>query len=118
MAFNISTFASKALPQGGARAGLFKISIPKPAALTGHKLTTEKFALSAQASTIPPGTIEAAEVSYFGRVFKLPGGRTFDEWTTTVLIDEDYVTRDFIEQWMDRINGNTTKCQFNRFPAA
>tara|TARA_Y100000593_G_scaffold93907_1_gene190561 strand:+ start:23313 stop:23954 length:642 start_codon:yes stop_codon:yes gene_type:complete len=108
MAFNISNFKD-ALPLGGARAGLFKIYVPSPGFLEGHgKETSSRFALSAQASTIPAGTIEAAEVSYFGRIFKLPGGRVFDEWATTVMIDEDYVTRDFIEQWMDRINGNTT----------
>ena len=107
MAFNISNFKD-ALPLGGSRAGLFRIYIPVPDFLKGHGGSAEKFSLSAQASTIPPGTIEVTEIAYFGRTFKLPGARTFDEWSTTVMIDEDFATRDFIEQWMDRINGNTT----------
>ena len=109
MAFNIQQFTS-GLSGGGARAGLFEVEMNIPQSLVTNSGTRvkDKFRFSCSATTIPPGTIEVSEVSYMGRLFKLPGGRVFDEWVTTVLNDEDFLIRDSIEQWMDELNGNTT----------
>jgi hypothetical protein len=133
MAFNINSFQN-ALPKGGARPSLFKVDIPLPdglalpsfgakadaivATATGSagigvdvkpaNMSSERMSLTTQAATIPAGTIDPIEVNYFGRIFKLPGGRTFEDWTTTVLNDEDYSVRSVIEGWMDKINGNVT----------
>lgn len=113
MAFSINSFQN-ALPKGGARPSLFQVSIPVPpnvVALSDGTTAAEvatKMAFTTQATTIPAGTIDPIEVNYFGRIFKLPGGRTFEDWTTTVLNDEDYTVRKGIEAWMDAINGNVT----------
>ena len=109
MAFNIQQFTS-GLSGGGARAGLFEVEMNIPQSLVTNSGTRvkDKFRFSCSATTIPPGTIEVSEVSYMGRLFKLPGGRVFDEWVTTGLNDEDFLIRDSIEQWMDELNGNTT----------
>ena len=109
MAFDIKNFSSEVLPGGGARTGLFRISVPNSFNSISHIGDgSHKFEVSCQAASIPAGTIEPVEVAYFGRMFKLPGGRTFDEWATTILVDEDYKSRQFIESWMDQINGNVT----------
>ncbi len=108
--FDINSFKS-ALPYGGARPSLFDIRIPLPAGmdLGSHGADSSRaLTLNAKSTTIPTGTIEPVEVPYFGRIFKMPGGRTFDEWTTTVSNDEDFRVRDLLEQWMDSINGNVT----------
>tara|TARA_Y100000401_G_scaffold117395_1_gene126009 strand:- start:1181 stop:1765 length:585 start_codon:yes stop_codon:yes gene_type:complete len=108
MPFEIKNFTSN-LSGGGARAGLFEVEINTPSIVTNSATRVQdKFKFTCSATTIPPGTIEVAEVSYMGRLFKLPGGRVFDEWTTTVLNDEDFLVRDSIEQWMDELNGNST----------
>ena len=106
MAFDINSFQN-ALPKGGARPSLFRVSIPVPGDVGGVNMT-RKMGFTTQAATIPAGTIDPIEVNYFGRIFKLPGGRTFEDWTTTVLNDEDYSVRSAIEKWQDNINGNIT----------
>ena len=103
MAFNVNNFRN-ALPKGGARPSLFKVVIPLPPSIGGGSM--ERISLNTQAASIPSGTIEPVEVFYFGRPFKLPGGRTFEDWTTTVINDEDFAVRHVVEEWMDAINGN------------
>ena len=85
--FNINNF-QKSLPQGGARPSLFQEEITPPVS-TGVRVA-EDLKFTTQAATIPAGTIDPIEVNYFGRIFKIPGGRTFEDWTTTVLNREDY----------------------------
>ena len=109
MAFKVSDFMGSVLPGGGARTGLFKLNIPATFPdVEDFFNSPEDVNMACQAASIPSGTIEPIEVAYMGRMFKLAGGRTFDEWPTTILVDEDYKSRHFIERWMDEINGNST----------
>jgi hypothetical protein len=110
MAFDVSSFKD-ALPNGGARSGLFNIQVPIPdgVELFGHGIqTTRQISVTANATSIPASTIEPTDINYFGRVFRVPGTRTFEDWTTTIYVDESFKVRDFFEQWSDRINGMTT----------
>ena len=108
MAFNVNNFRS-ALPGGGARANLFEVRIPSPPGLSGlPDDASRKVRLLCQTASIPTGTIEQTELNYFGRVYKIAGTRTFEDWETTVLNDEDFAIRSWTEQWMDQINGNTS----------
>ena len=109
--FNVNNF-QKSLPQGGARPSLFQVEITPPVS-TGVQVA-EHIKFTTQAATIPAGTIDPIEVNYFGRIFKIPGGRTFEDWTTTVLNREDYSVRGAIEKWMDNINGNVTNVESGR----
>ena len=105
MAFNVNNFRN-ALPKGGARPSLIKVVIPLPPSIGGGSM--ERISLNTQAASIPSGTIEPVEVFYFGRPFKLPGGRTFEDWTTTVINDEDFAVRRMIEVWQENILGNSS----------
>ena len=106
--FEINSFA-RALPHGGARANLFSVSIPTNIIpVVGHTNTAEAIELTAKATTIPPSTIEPVEVPFYGRTFRLPGGRTFDDWETTITNDEDFKVRDSFEKWSNSINGHGT----------
>lgn len=108
MAFDINQF-KQALPFGGARANLFRVEIKNPNLdIVGHGATGQLMALNAKATTIPPSTIEPVEVPFYGRTFRLPGGRTFDDWETTITNDEDFAVRDWMEQWSDQINSHAT----------
>ena len=110
--FEINSFA-KALPHGGARANLFSVKIPSlVAGVFYYNKTSESIELVAKATTIPPSTIEPVEVPFYGRTFRLPGGRTFDDWETTITNDEDFLVRDFFEQWSNSINGHATNKSF------
>jgi len=55
---------------------------------------------------IPGSDIGTIEVPYFGRVIKIAGNRTFAEWTTTVINDEDFVIYNAIQEWMNQINSH------------
>jgi len=110
MSFNINGFRD-ALPHGGARANLFEVEIATPIIDIGNHASADiinKVKLNAKATTIPPSTIEPVEVPFLGRNFRLPGGRTFDDWSTMITNDEDFKVRDFFEQWSDRINSHAT----------
>ena len=108
--FSVQDFAT-ALPQGGARSGLFQcvISIPNlGGGIAGSTEADKRFKLTAHASSVPASTIEPVDVSYFGRTFSIPGSRTFEDWTTTIYNTEDFKVRDAIEKWSEAINGHET----------
>jgi hypothetical protein len=97
MPFNISNFKASGLKLGGARPSLFEVRIPRLG--SGSEFLV-------QAAQIPSATIGPVEVPYFGRKIKLAGDRTYVEWTTTVLNDEDFAIRNALEDWAQGINGN------------
>jgi hypothetical protein len=79
---------------GGARSVLFEVRIPG----------VEKFTAMTKAATLPGRTITAVEVPYFGQMYKVPGDVTYTEWTTTIINDEDFLCRNYIENWMNQIS--------------
>lgn len=96
MAFNISSFKSSGLVNGGARPSLFEVEI------IGGGFDNLKFV--ARASQIPAMTIGDIEVPYFGRKIKIAGDRTFADWSITVMNDEDFKIRALFEAWSNRMN--------------
>lgn len=58
-----------------------------------------------KATSLPASTIGEIAVPYLGRVIKVPGDRTFDDWSVTVLNTEDMDLRRKFETWSDAING-------------
>ena len=101
MAFTIDTFRNSALAAGGARANLFDVTI------SGVGVTTNvgaagaaEFVFACKAAAIPPMAVGVVEVPYFGRVVKVPGNKTFENWSVTVINDEDFRLRNGFEKWM------------------
>jgi hypothetical protein len=110
--FNISTFQT-ALSAQGARPNLFDMTITKPTtAITGVSDTKlASFNTMCKTAQIPGSTIGVVEVQYFGRPVKLPGNRTFENLTTTIINDEGFLIRHAMESWMAFLNthkGNIT----------
>ena len=100
----ISSFKSKLANGGGAaRPNLFKVSIKgsvKP------DLSVPIIAeLLVKGTSIPAGTIAAAPLNYGGRPIKYAGFRTYENWTTTIINDEDFAIRMKIQEWMRQISG-------------
>tara|TARA_Y100000004_G_scaffold150580_1_gene172893 strand:+ start:34 stop:642 length:609 start_codon:yes stop_codon:yes gene_type:complete len=96
---NIKNFQS-ALTQGGVRTNLFIVE-GKIGANTSNKT---RFLVKAAA--LPPSTLGTIAIPYRGRQVKIPGDRTFDTWTLSVLMDGDYELRNKFEAWQQLINGN------------
>ena len=107
MAFNIADF-QEALADQGARPNLFEMTLTIPT-ITG--LVNTNFTKLCKTAQLPGSTIGVVEVQYFGRPVKLPGNRTFENLTTTIINDEGFGLRHSMEIWMAFLNeheSNTT----------
>ena len=103
MAFSIDNFRKKGLASGGSRPNLFSAQITKgPTSL----VTGPDFPFLCKIATIPPSTMGVVEVPYFGRMVKVPGNRTFDNLSITVLNDEEMGIRADFEFWMGEFNSH------------
>ena len=109
MSFTVSDFKSNlASGGGGARPSLYEVSINNshntdlsfgPTSAKGYS------GLLVKAAAIPAGNIAPLPVNYAGRAYKWNGFRTFDNWTVTVINDEDFSARNRMMQWMRLIGG-------------
>jgi len=100
MAFSVTDFKSRGLPRGGYRPSLFEVQIPGRLG--------QDFNFLAQTSNVPAMTVEQIIVPYFGRQIKIAGNRTYAEWSTTVMVEEDFSVRDQLERWSMAINQGDT----------
>lgn len=99
---NISQF-KKALKGGGARANLFEVELVFPA-FAGGAEETRLGRFMVKAAQLPGSTLGVIEQPFQGRVCKLPGDRTFQEWTVTVVNDTGFELRNAFERWSNGIN--------------
>lgn len=100
----------------GARANLFEVSLAFPIGVTGNAsdawngpdqtlITTTNVNILVKAAQVPAFTIGTIEVPYkAGRRIKIPGDRTFADWTVTVINDENHVARRAFTAWIDMIS--------------
>ena len=105
MAFDVSTYKSNLFSEsnyGGARPSLFTILINDSA--TTSTLTGPETVL-VKAAAIPSANIAPLPINYAGRAYKMSGFRTYDNWSTTILNDEDFSIRNKIMNWMYRLSG-------------
>ena len=105
MPFSINNFRAQLQGQG-ARPNLFEVTVPFPGGIVsgdaGNKMT-----FMCKGAQLPGADIGLVEVPYFGRNIKLAGNRTFAEWTTTVINDEDFAVHAALTNWMNAIQGHS-----------
>lgn len=99
MAFSVNEIKSQ-LQFGGARPSLFQVRFTNPA--TGE--ADLKVPFMVKAAQLPASTVSQIEVPYFGRRIKVAGTRTYENWSVTVINDEDFKIRRAIETWSRRVN--------------
>ena len=103
------SFISK-LAGGGARASLFNANLIFKGALAENSKTgvmdNKTFGFMCKGVQIPSSAVGIVSVNYMGRAVKLPGNRSFEDMTTTILNDEGYALRNKIENWMNKINSH------------
>ena len=112
MAFSISEFRKKGLADGGSRPNLFSCQFTSTPGGLGS-LSSTNFTFLCKIATIPPSTLGVVEVPYFGRMVKVPGNRTFDNLSITIINDESMDIRDGFERWMDMMNSHKTNETWN-----
>lgn len=99
MAFNINDIRAN-LKFGGARPTLFQVILDTPFDRNIGNVTP----FMCRASSIPASVINPIEVPYFGRMMKVAGDRTFENWNVQIYNDEDFKIRHAMETWHSRIN--------------
>src|ERR1035437_39168 len=98
----ISNFA------GGARANRFAVSIIWPAGVTNPGIPDSIVVSAAQ---LPACVMGVAHAPYMGRAIPIPGDRTFEDWTITVLNDTTFAHRNAFETWSNLILMNRANIQ-------
>ena len=97
--FSISQFR-KAIG-AGSRPNLFKVQVTPPRT-TGYDVTS--FEYLCRSGSLPSATLGTIEIPMNGgRRLKMGGDRTFAEWTSTVLNDENFKIRSVMEKWQNDI---------------
>jgi hypothetical protein len=98
--FSIGKFKS-ALAGGGARPNLFEVRLTSiPGGVTWD---SDNFKFMCKAASLPAQTIANIDVPFRGRIFKVAGDRTIENWTLTIINDEDFKYRTAFEGWMQHI---------------
>ena len=96
----ISNFKA-ALIGGGARPNLFEVELTTlPAGITWD---SDNFRYMCKAAQLPASQIANIDVPFRGRIFKVAGDRTIDQWSITVINDEGFRLRNAFEEWVDLI---------------
>lgn len=101
MAFSIEGFKGDGLMQGGARPSLFRVIVTFPQTVAAPIV---RHSLLVNAAQLPMSSVREVSIPYFGRIVKYKGDREFQDWTITVLNDEDFKMRDAFESWQNQMN--------------
>jgi len=99
MSFNINQIKAQ-LTGGGARQSLFSCQFNNPA----NSVSNVKTQFMIKAASIPEVRLGNIQVPYFGRKVNLAGDRTYEAWQVTVINDEDFLIRNGLEAWSNKIN--------------
>ena len=108
---NVDSFKTLGLPGSGARANLLEISFADDA-----KVAFPSVKFLAKAGQIPGSTISILPINHGGRVLKIPGLRTFDDWTCTIINDDDSVLRSSLINWMLELSGGFSGSRTDKTP--
>jgi hypothetical protein len=117
MVANIEDFLENGLALNGARPNRFNVilSIPPLLNLDGIEVNgieiSRKLSFTCHASSIPAMKLGIVNAPYFGRYIKLDGDRTWDNWNISIMMDNDYATRNLFEKWsnfMNQVEKNTS----------
>jgi len=95
---NINDFKNN-LKAGGVRPNLFRVNGP-----IGPTGTDASGSFLIRTASLPATNLSTILVPFRGRQIKLPGNRTFDDWTVTIISDGEFNLRTKFEKWMEAIN--------------
>lgn len=80
------------------------IGFPRLMGVTDNSIK-QKISFTCESAAIPGSQLGEAVIHYKGRPVKLPGDRTFDDWTVTISVDTDFKGREIFEQWSSGMLG-------------
>ena len=99
----ISAFKSQ-LVGGGARPNLFEIDMATlPDGIVWPDAAKNGMQFLCKAATLPASNIAQIDVPFRGRIFKVAGDRTVEPWSITVINDENFLIRNAMEAWVEKM---------------
>lgn len=99
----ISGFKAQ-MATGGARPNQFRVELTFPAFVGGLSVAAGQAAeFLCKATQLPASTIGDIETFFRGRPVHFAGERTFAPWSVTVFQDNDFLIRNVMEIWSDRV---------------
>ena len=104
----LSQFKAK-LAGGAARANLFEVSIPTfPSSIQGawgpgDDAENGIFKFLCKSANLPASNIGSIDIPFRGRILKVAGDRTFENWTVTVINDQDFGHYRAFQAWAQNI---------------
>ncbi len=117
MAFDVTSLLDEA--KNGARPSLFVAQIDFPT-VDGASAKIQSVAMTAlsrfliKSTSLPASNLGIIEMPFMGRKIKIAGDRTFDDWETTIIADDQLLLRAELENWHNAINGyKSNKTGFN-----
>jgi hypothetical protein len=75
-----------------------------PTGVSGDHNTFKNNMILCKSAAIPALTVGIIEVPYRGRRIKLPGDRTYGDWTITIVNDNKQFMRKAFDRWLKYIN--------------
>ena len=86
----------------GSRPNLFKVQVTPPTGFAAADFAS--FEYLCRSGSLPSATLGTIEIPMNGgRRLKMGGDRTFSEWTSTILNDENFKIRSLMESWQNNI---------------
>jgi hypothetical protein len=95
---------------GGVRTNLFAVTGNIPGYSNNRAIS-----FLCKAAQIPASSLGTIEVPYRGRRIKLPGDRTFQDWTITVISDSNMQLRSAFENWSAQLNAHVANTGATNF---
>lgn len=108
---NIKNFAN-ALSGAGVKPSLFEVQ----GSIGGTESPLTPFLV--KAASLPGTQLGTIDVAYRGRRIKIPGDRSFGDWTITIINDNKFQLRNLFELWVNSIQSmqrNVAQNEFTNF---
>jgi hypothetical protein len=86
------------------RPNRFKCIVSPPTGMLSNIIDSEVLQFYVHGATMPDRTFGEIPLKYFGMELKIPGNETNSDLTLTVLLDEEWETRDFFLKWCNLIS--------------
>ena len=97
--FSIDTFREKL--NGGSKANLFRMEIELDT--IDADINLANVPILCKSGAIPAFTLGVIEVPFRGRRIKIPGDRTYGDWTATFVNDDSQDIRKSFDNWLNSI---------------
>ena len=73
--------------------------------VTFGNFDTWNFEFTCKSASIPSSTFGLIEVPFMGRKIKFNGDRNYQDWSTTVIVDNEWKSYKNIYRWHESMNG-------------